>query len=612
MVIKAKDKKKGVNMKKSRNSMATHFLVAFSVIIVLPIIILSFFIYKYYIDTLLTNTTDQILQSLNQASKSMEDEFNRLTHLALTVSNDKKIMEFATDVNRSQNNLEKLDSMKELDSRLDLIFNDPYEIESVLFLYQGEGHYFYQKGPMVSEDEVRKMSWYKEAKESAGAINYNIMESFSSLFEKKHVIAFSFRPLDTSGKYDVEVVQISCNINSLSGILSESENTTGNYMVLDQNGQIILDRDKKRIGKTIEEEGYSEEILRSIGKPFTEIINGKKLLITSYELPTKGWLLVNIMDYNKLTRHADQFLFRALIIGGVLVALFLVFTVFSFKQLIVPINELISKMKRVETGDFDQIIAVKGQSEIFYLAKAFNQMVAEIKKLISERDAKEKEKLNAEIEALQSQINPHFLSNTLGSIRLMAIVAKADNVVAMLEAFSKLLSSTYNSTDSIHTVKSEMENLSQYIYIMKYRYGNKFEVLFDIRETIENNMILKMILQPIVENAILHGMAEQEEQGYIIIRGWKENDNLLIEVEDNGMGMNEEQIERLMEGNMKIKKRFTGIGLPNVNKRIKLNYGEEYGLTIESMEFVFTKIKIRLPLVEMPKEGRVDEQCFNR
>lgn len=528
----------------------------------------------------------------------MEDEVTGLTRNAINISKDDDLLELATKYHRAGDDLTKLEVRNKIDSRLNLLLLQLYDTESVLFVYKDKGAYFYNKGPSLDIDQIKEMNWYKQAMKHKGVLNYDIIASYSDFFEKKYVFNFAFAPqgyLDT----DVELVAISFNINAFNGFFSgEDVNRTGQYMVLNQDGKIIFSRDQGMIGKSIEETGYSRKMLENDQGSYTEAVDKKKILVTTYPLPKRGWVIVNMIDYDQLTGDVNQYIKYGLWIGSLLFFLFFIFSLIFFKQIIIPIKNLIVTMRKVEKGDFNQTVMVKGRNELFHLGHAFNKMLVEIQSLMNERDLKEKEKIKFEIEALQSQINPHFLFNTLNSIRLMAIVAKSENVKNMLEAFIKLLSNTHKDAHNMITIEEEMENLNQYIFIMKYRYGNRFTASIEIQDEIKECMILKLLIQPIVENAILHGMSDLDRPGKIEIKAWAKENLVFISVWDNGNGMNEEQIEELLSMPSNNEKGFTGIGIQNVDRRIKLNYGEKYGIMIDAEEDHYTEIKVMIPKIQ--------------
>jgi two-component system sensor histidine kinase YesM len=249
-------------------------------------------------------------------------------------------------------------------------------------------------------------------------------------------------------------------------------------------------------------------------------------------------------------------------------------------------------MNEVEKGNFNVNLESDGFDEIYILNESFNKMIKEIDNLT-------KEKVKAEIEALQYQINPHFISNTLNSIRLMAMMSKKQNIQNMTEALIRFMINVFKNKGEMTTIKDELENLENYIYMMKVRFGDKFNIHYKIKKEFEKLFILRMIIQPIIENSILHGLSEVSENGIIKINVYIKNNVLNIEVYDNGKGMNKKEISNIFDRTYtNDNKPEKCIGLINVDRRIKLFHGDKYGLIIKSIYGKYTKIIYTLPIIK--------------
>ena len=257
-------------------------------------------------------------------------------------------------------------------------------------------------------------------------------------------------------------------------------------------------------------------------------------------------------------------------------------------------------MKKMEQGSLGLTLEVKEKNEIGVLVEQFNKMSKSIEELVELNKDIQEEKRNLEIEALKSQINPHFIYNTLNMIKWMAVIIKADNIAESLTALSDFLHPIFKKNDVTCPVREEIEYIKNYIKIMNFRFGGRFKTNIDISGEIQDLMVLRFILQPIVENAINHGLIEQNE-GIISIEGYKKDDVLFISVSDNGRGMTEDQVyelnQALMEGTEITGSISKGIGLKNVNRRIKLHYGNSYGLMIQSKKGEGSKVLIKIPVV---------------
>ena len=225
-------------------------------------------------------------------------------------------------------------------------------------------------------------------------------------------------------------------------------------------------------------------------------------------------------------------------------------------------------------------------------------MAAKIDELVDMRVASEKEKKNLEIKMLQAQINPHFLYNTLDSIRWIAIIQKNNGIVKVVTSLSSLLKNMAKGFNEKVTLKQELDFLADYIVIEKIRYVELFDVEIHVEpEELYQAKIIKLTLQPLVENAIFSGIEPSGRNGVVEIHARKSDGDLCITVRDNGIGMDKEKAKQLLQDTEKVKSSsMSGIGLPNVDRRIKLVYGEAYGLSIQSEPGQYTQITVRLPL----------------
>ena len=254
-------------------------------------------------------------------------------------------------------------------------------------------------------------------------------------------------------------------------------------------------------------------------------------------------------------------------------------------------------MARLDSSDLDFQLEPTGHQEIQELMTYFNQMVLSIRNMIAFTEETERKKHQAEIQALQSQINPHFIVNTLNSIRFMAQVAKFDGIRKMAEALSSIVSCSFRSNVSFYTVREELEMLKTYEYLMRIRYSNGFEVSYEVADDCLDYRLPRLTLQPVMENSITHGFAEMEEElGQIRISVYKEPEYLCLSVWDNGRGMSARKVHQLLEGRVRRHDDNWSIGLENVLTRLRLHFGDAVDISITSTPGKFTRIIFRLPL----------------
>lgn len=259
---------------------------------------------------------------------------------------------------------------------------------------------------------------------------------------------------------------------------------------------------------------------------------------------------------------------------------------------------MITGIKSFENGDFSSKFEEDGNDELTILARQFNKMAEEITQLLDNIKMNERQKRKLEIQALQAQINPHFLANTLNTVSFIAKLKNETSIETIINAIIELLRDSMKNDDSLHTVKEEISLLKNYIIIQDYRLMGKFDVEFKVSPQVLDLLIPRFILQPIVENAIIHGIEPSSKRGLITITGTFDRDQLFFSITDNGVGMEtEDLVLNSRENPAEKKSRFSGLGVSNVNNRIKLMMGDQYGLKVSSEKGIFTTILINLPVI---------------
>jgi two-component system sensor histidine kinase YesM len=315
-----------------------------------------------------------------------------------------------------------------------------------------------------------------------------------------------------------------------------------------------------------------------------------------YPVPKFDWKVVGVISTEELTA-GNKSIFLASLLSFIVV--FLISTILGFyisSGIVKPIKELTSTMQHVTEGNFKVKVDCKSQTEVGILSQKFNFMTERIQILFEEAIEKQVRIKNAEYRALQSQINSHFIFNTLNSIRWMAIVIDADNIKKVIDALSRLLKNSTNRTGSFIKIGEEVSNLEDYIYIQKLAYRNKFSIIWKMDKKIIDLYCEKFILQPVLENAIFHGIEPKVGFGSITISGKEKNGNVVFCIEDDGVGITKKEIERIQEGKEQ-KKGFCGIGIENVNQRLKSQFGKEYGISFESEYGKYTRAFITCPII---------------
>jgi two-component system sensor histidine kinase YesM len=340
---------------------------------------------------------------------------------------------------------------------------------------------------------------------------------------------------------------------------------------------------------------------------FFDTKDGERRLITIDTVNYCRWRIVGVAYMDEITAIKKDI--RLYLLWIVLLGIIIVISVSAFvsSKISQPIKKLEKSMKQVEKGQFDININIKGEAEVAQLARTFNIMVSRIKQLMEQIVHEQESKRISELNALQAQINPHFLYNTLDSVVWMAEKRKTDEVITMVTALAKLFRISISKGRNIITVREEVEHARNYLVIQNVRYKNKFKYEFDIKEDTLSLNTLKLILQPIIENAIYHGIEYMVDEGYIKISASIIDGKLLFEVQDNGLGMEPEMVLNLLSQESK-DKTGSGVGVKNVHERIALYYGKGYGLQIESRLEEGTNVKIWLPIIESNIQGVIKNE----
>ena len=327
-------------------------------------------------------------------------------------------------------------------------------------------------------------------------------------------------------------------------------------------------------------------------------INGEPHLVSYNKESQSGALVIEIMDMANLKN--DRLMLMQTV-GLIFISCVLLGISMSFlftNAVRKPIDRLVNHVDRIAKGDFSQEESLESQDEIGLIGKAVNTMSSQIEQLMDKRLEDEKEKSSLEIRMLQAQINPHFLYNTLDSIKWIAVIQKNSGIVKAVTALSKLLKNMAKGVDQRVTLREELDFVRDYVTIEKLKYVEMFDLEVDIGEEIlYEARIVKLTLQPLVENAIFSGIEPGGKNGTIRIHSYETDKCLCIDVRDDGIGIPEEKIPELLNHSEKLKgDQMSSIGMPNVDRRLKLIYGEEYGLSVESRVGEYTQITVRIPL----------------
>ena len=477
-----------------------------------------------------------------------------------------------------------------------------------LMILDSQGHFIQSGSSPGSKDDARTLletEWFdREAQKPADAYQLEVVQNPFFKQGSTRMIPI-VRTLDVAGSNSKE----GWGFLGFSTKLYEEElkkaNNGDTMLVTTHSGTVIAE---ENAGKYSEEEleGLIGSLLEKeeFSGVYKQHIRGEQCLVAYSRNAMSGILTCEIMPITFIRNEKmliiclAVFLFVSCLVVGTGLAV-----IFS-NRLRKPVALLNSQVKKIGNGDFSPNPSIESEDELGEIGRGINKMSARIANLLDKSVEDEREKKNLEIKMLQAQINPHFLYNTLDSIRWIAVIQKNASIVKMVTALSGLLKNMAKGFNEKVTMRAELDFLSDYITIEKMRYMEMFDVEIDVaEEELYQAKIIKLTLQPLVENAIFSGIEPGGKNGSIKIRIWQEKEKLCISVKDDGVGMTEEKIQDIMNNPQKRKgDTMSGIGLPNVDQRIKLVYGDEYGLRIKSQVGEYTEILVILPM-EYEKEN---------
>lgn len=465
---------------------------------------------------------------------------------------------------------------------------------------------------ILDQKEIRSASWYAQAQARPNTVclggydttQTRLTSSVQKLDQLVIVTAMATNlSTDKSGQIDVVSFFTVSQVGSLLRT-QRRENPQQTSVILDENGQVLFgDMGNKTLRAFFAERagrftpGSQTHRVDALG-------NGTHdYFFRTRKIPDTKWSVVTFQEEVLLAQRFYQVGSLLALVVTALLVLFYFYSRYFLNAIITPVQTVCQGMARLDSSDLDVQLEPTGQQEIRELMTSFNQMVLSIQHMITFTEETEQKKHQAELQALQSQINPHFIVNTLGSIRFMAQVAKFDGIRKMAEALIAIVSCSFRSNISFYTVREELEMLRTYVYLMRIRYSNGFEVSYDVEEDCMDYLLPRLTLQPVVENSITHGFDElDEELGQIDIAIYQDGSFLCLSVRDNGSGIPPEKIESLLQNHARRHDDNTSIGLENVLTRLRLHFGDAVKIEIESDPGEFTKIILKLPLEACTKK----------
>lgn len=416
---------------------------------------------------------------------------------------------------------------------------------------------------------------------------------FRNLFSAARLLDFTYLGNTKLAKMDAgverPVLVISFKSEVLNSLYSGSIPGGSQYLLLDPQGRVVAGSEPGIAAQT-NKEAWLDELQQENSGARRIKLNGEVFIVCFDRSEVTGWLSVVWMPEAGLVSSFVPVIRTSLTVLAVVLGIVaLSFAYFMAGKITKPIKRLLSAMRSVAEGDFQTRVEVVGHDEFGILTQRFNRMNDRIHLLVTENyEIRLKEK-EAEIQALNMQMHPHFLYNTLNVMNWTAIENDQQELSRMLVCLSSMLHYTSRKTWDAVPLSEEMDWMQNYFYIMSIRFEDKFTVEYDMDPSLMETEVPRLLFQPFVENAILHGFDQTGSGGIIRIRGWLEGAVRYFEVEDNGRGMSRETVDRILHH------KSASVGIKNTIDRIQMTYGSAYGITIHSSPGQGTRVRITLP-----------------
>lgn len=459
------------------------------------------------------------------------------------------------------------------------------------------GNAFVPNGEGISSDisDILNSDITKNALANKNIISYQYLYcGFTKTTRYSNALVAIKVLCDNFTKEPYGLVYVLIGQNTLNKYYDYFAGNGNNIAIISNDGTIVSSNNTSKIGtKNLELYNISENIIENDFKYMSTKLNHSDVLILSKHLPTYNFNIVGTIDKNiVLDEIYDS---KEIMVASIIIALlFIIITFFIIRTTTKPISTLVKTMPKIIDGNFNNHIEISGSYEVRELSSTFNYMLDGLNNYVHKQIEMQKEKRKAEIHALQMQINPHFIYNTLSSIKWLMWQGKIEKSTETIDAFISLLQNTISNKNEMITVGQEIENLKNYVLINHIRYGENIRVNFFVIPNCEEYIVPKLIFQPFIENAFFHGFTDKDT-GSIHVFVNEQNGNLICEIIDDGIGIASQDMKSLFNKSSKKHEHFTSIGINNVNDRIKLLYGEKYGVIITSELNKGTTVKVIIP-----------------
>lgn len=574
-------------------------MLVFSFISVLTMLLMGVLMYMRFSMLSRQETIESSRKLMEQTGESMEDYLVNMRQISDAVYYDVV----------KENDF--YDKREEIQKGMNLLYEANRDKLRTIALYNRDGSLVAAE-PVASQKEdpdVTRQEWYQKAMEKMENIHFSIPH-IQNLFDdnsfRYYWVISSSRAVELTENRTSQtgVLLVDMDFSSISRMMKQiNEVSNGQYYYLcDNNGQIIYHPRQIQISDGICKENSLVAASYKDGV-YDEEFEGVQRKVIVNTVSYTGWKLVGVIPYSLFSHEMINIRY---FIGMVILLMAMMLIIINrvvTQRISRPILKLNHSVMEYEAGKKPEIY-IGGSSEIRHLGYSIQSSYEKSEELMQEIVWEQNERRKSELDALQSQINPHFLYNALDSITWMIEGERNDEAAFMISQLAKLFRISLSQGHTIISVRDELQHAKSYMNIQRIRYKDAFSVTFDVAPELEEYCAVKLTLQPILENSINYGVDPMDDCSEIFIRVKKEEDLLVLSVEDNGIGMSEEEVSLLLTDSNRKRKHGSGVGLVNINNRLQILFGKEYGLFIESEPDEGTRVSIRIPAIPYTEKNR--------
>lgn len=503
------------------------------------------------------------------------------------------------------------DAREEIQKGMNLLYEANRDKLRTVAIYNSDGSLMAAE-PVATQKEdpdVTRQEWYQSAMEEMENIHFStphIQNLFEDSTFRYYWVISSSRVVELTENRDSQmgVLLVDMDFSSISRMMNQI-NEVGNgqyYYLCNSDGDIIYHPRQIQISDGISRENSIKAASYKDGV-YDETFEGTQRKVIVNTISYTGWKLVGVIPYSIFTHEMLNIRYFIAMVTLLMAMMLTIINRVVAERISRPIRKLNHSVMEYEAGKKPEIY-IGGSWEIRHLGYSIQSSYEKSEKLMQEIVWEQNERRKSELDALQSQINPHFLYNALDSITWMIEGERNDEAAFMISQLAKLFRISLSKGHTIISVKDELQHAQSYMNIQRVRYKDAFSVTFDVEPELEKYCAVKLTLQPILENAINYGVDPMDDCGEIRVCVRKEGELLVLSVEDNGIGMSEEEVELLLTDNNRVPKHGSGVGLINIHNRLQILFGKEYGLVIESEPDEGTKVSIQIPAILYTEENR--------